>query len=713
MGEDSNKNKGFRRFLKLAIFYLLFVVINIGLNRLCGLLHLPLFLDNIGTLLAAALGGYLPGIIVGYSSNIFNSAFDPANAYYAVLSVLIAVTGRFFYDKGYFDKFHKAIITIPVFALIGGVFGSLLTYFMYGFGMGEGISAPFAQSLLASGKLNVFWAQMISDVVIDLVDKAITVVIVFVIIKLVPYKFASFLALVDWRQRPLNKDEIKEVNKTEIRKAPLRTKLVMTIGIMMVFVALVTTSISYLLYQKFAVTQYTHTAKNIASVVAATVDGDRVDDYFVEGTGSVDYADTMNKLRKIYESSPNIKYIYVYKIEPDGCYVVFDLDTEEMEGGKLGDFVPFDESFLDKVPLLLSGQEIEPVISNDTFGWLLTDYEPVYNSNHKCVCYAAADISMEEVTSNGISFLAKVLSLFLGFFIMIIVFAMWHMQYHLTYPIDAMTYAARNFAYNSDEEMDTGVERLKDLKIITGDEIENLYESLSKTFGETVGYLEDVKNKSEEINKMQNGLIYIMADLVESRDKSTGDHIRKTTAYVNLILAKLKEKGEFKDILTDEYIYEVSNSSPLHDVGKIKVSDLILNKPGRLDDEEFKKMQVHTIEGEKIIENAMKISSTSDYLKEAKNIAAYHHEKWDGTGYPYGLKGEDIPLSARIMAVSDVFDALISARVYKPAMKFEDAMRIIKEGSGKHFDPVIVNAFVDAEEEVKKIAEEHKKIFES
>ncbi len=713
MGEDSNTNKGFRRFLKLAIFYLLFVVINIGLNRLCGLLHLPLFLDNVGTLLAAALGGYLPGIIVGYSSNIFNSAFDPANAYYAVLSVLIAVTGRFFYDKGYFDKFHKAIITIPVFALIGGVFGSLLTYFMYGFGIGEGISAPFAQSLLASGKLNVFWAQMISDVVIDLVDKAITVVIVFVIIKLVPYKFISALALVDWRQRPLNKDEIKEVNKTEIRKAPLRTKLVITFGIMMVFVALVTTSISYLLYQRFAVTQYTYTAKNIASVVAATVDGDRVDDYFVEGTGSADYADTMNKLRKIYESSPNIKYIYVYKIEPDGCYVVFDLDTEDTEGGKLGDFVPFDESFLDKVPLLLSGQEIEPVISNDTFGWLLTDYEPVYNSNHKCVCYAAADISMEEVTTNGISFLAKVLSLFLGFFIMIIVFAMWYMQYHLTYPIDAMTYAARNFAYNSDEEMDTGVERLKDLKIITGDEIENLYESLSKTFGETVGYLEDVKNKSEEINKMQNGLIYIMADLVESRDKSTGDHIRKTTAYVNLILAKLKEKGEFKDILTDEYIYEVSNSSPLHDVGKIKVSDLILNKPGRLDDEEFKKMQIHTIEGEKIIENAMKISSTSDYLKEAKNIAAYHHEKWDGTGYPYGLKGEDIPLSARIMAVSDVFDALISARVYKPAMKFEDAMRIIKEGSGKHFDPVIVNAFVDAEEEVKKIAEEHKKIFES
>ncbi|MBQ2184188.1 MAG: HD domain-containing protein, partial [Lachnospiraceae bacterium] len=228
---------------------------------------------------------------------------------------------------------------------------------------------------------------------------------------------------------------------------------------------------------------------------------------------------------------------------------------------------------------------------------------------------------------------------------------------------------------------------------------------------ETVEYLEDVKKKSEEIAKMQNGLIYIMADLVESRDKSTGDHIKKTTAYVELLLRKLKEKGYFTDILTDEYIYEVANSAPLHDVGKIKVSDLVLNKPGRLDNEEFEKMKMHTKEGGKIIENAMKISSTSDYLKEAENIALYHHEKYDGSGYPFGLKGDEIPLSARIMAVSDVFDALVSARVYKPGMKFEDAMNIIKEGSGKHFDPIVAKVFVECEDEVRKIAEEHKKIY--
>ena len=710
MEKEANSG-GLKSFIKRIVFYGLFILINIGLNRLVSHFHLPLFLDSVGTFLASILGGYLPGIIVGYCSNIINFTADPSNAYYAVISVLLSVTARYFYDKGFFDKFHKAILTIPVFAFIGGVLGSLLTYFMYGFGLGEGISAPFAQSLLSSGKVNVFFAQLISDSAIDLLDKSITVVLVFIIIKIVPQKFASMLALTHWKQKPLNKDEIKEVHKNESRKAPLRTKIIFIIGAVMVFVACVTTAISYILYQSFAVQQYTFTAKNVASLVASTVDGDRVDEYFEEGTGSVDYADTMNKLRKIKASSPDIKYIYVYKIMPDGCHVVFDLDTEETEAGKLGDVVEFDESFSDYIPSLLSGQEIEPVISDDSFGWLLTCYEPVYNSNHRCVCYACADISMEQVTTNGISFLVKVLSLFLGFFIMILVFCMWHMQFSLTYPIDAMTFAARKFAYNNDEALEKGVDRINELKISTGDEIETLYDSLSKTFGETVEYLEDVKRKSEEISKMQNGLIYIMADLVESRDKSTGDHIKKTTAYVELLLRKLKEKGYFTDILTDEYIYEVANSAPLHDVGKIKVSDLVLNKNGRLDDEEFKKMQKHTTEGEIIIDNAMKISSTSDYLKEAKNIAAYHHEKYDGSGYPYGLKGDDIPLSARIMAVSDVFDALVSARVYKPAMKFEDAMDIIKKGAGTHFDPIVAQVFIEAEDEVRQIAEEHKRQF--
>ena len=209
---------------------------------------------------------------------------------------------------------------------------------------------------------------------------------------------------------------------------------------------------------------------------------------------------------------------------------------------------------------------------------------------------------------------------------------------------------------------------------------------------------------------MQTGLIYILADLVESRDKCTGDHVKKTAAYVKLILELLKENNLYPDIVDDEYIKDVCNSAPLHDVGKIKVSDIILNKPARLTDEEFVEMKKHTTAGKEIIESAMKLTGgESGYLKEALNLATYHHEKWDGTGYPNGMKGEEIPLSARIMAVSDVFDALVSTRSYTKPFSFEEAMNIIKEGSGTHFDPIIADVFVANADRALVIAEEHKR----
>ena len=152
-----------------------------------------------------------------------------------------------------------------------------------------------------------------------------------------------------------------------------------------------------------------------------------------------------------------------------------------------------------------------------------------------------------------------------------------------------------------------------------------------------------------------------------------------------------------------------SNSAPLHDVGKIKVPDAILNKPGKLTDEEFVEMKKHTTAGKEIIERAMALSADNGYLEEALNLATHHHEKWNGTGYPSGLKGEEIPLSARIMAVSDVFDALVSTRSYKKPFTFEKAMSIIEEGIGTHFDPLIAKAFVENADRVREIAEEHEK----
>ena len=167
----------------------------------------------------------------------------------------------------------------------------------------------------------------------------------------------------------------------------------------------------------------------------------------------------------------------------------------------------------------------------------------------------------------------------------------------------------------------------------------------------------------------------------------------------------MKREGVYKDQLTPKFIENVINSAPLHDIGKIAVPDSILNKPGKLTKEEFDIMKTHTTKGGQIIKSIIESVPNSHYLEEAKNLATYHHERWDGKGYPTGLAGEDIPLSARIMAVADVFDALVSKRSYKEGFSYDKALNIIQEESGTHFDSKLVDVFIAAKDEVLKVAD--------
>ncbi|MCR4989662.1 MAG: HD domain-containing protein [Lachnospiraceae bacterium] len=714
MNENNSERSVDFKSNKYLVFQILFfagtVAINFILPRTATALKLPLYLDNVGTLLAAVLGGYLPGIAVGYLNNIINMRGNPGNAYYVVLSTLIAASGTYLGRKGVFDKFHKAILTIPLFAFIGGVLGSVLTYLLYGFGMGEGISSPFARALLDSGKLNVFWAQMTSDVVIDLIDKGITVVLVFIILKLIPARLKPGLWLTGWRQAPMSNEALLDAKRNVTRSFSLRGKIIAIISAIMFCVAVVTTIISYILFQGFAMKQYTYSCQSAAKLASDLIDPEKVDEYIAEGDSSDEYRLIEKRLDGIRSGNPDIEYVYIYKFTEDGVIVVFDLDTPDVKGKEAGELIPIEDYLLPYKDDFLSGRTVEPLKDDTIYGHLLSVFEPIYGAGGKCVCYAAADIKVEDIRLASLNYMTKVFSLFMGFYIFILTLCIWLVDYHLIYPISAMTMSARKFAYDTEEARDISIERLRHLEIATGDEIENLYESLSKTIAETVGYLEDVEEKGEEIAHMQNGLIYVLADMVESRDKNTGDHVRKTAAYVRLILKKMKEKGLHSDILTDEYIEDVANSAPLHDVGKIMVSDTILNKPGRLTDEEFALMKMHTTAGSKVIESAMSLVSDSGYLKEAKNLANYHHERWDGSGYPSGKKGEEIPLSARIMAVADVFDALVSKRSYKEPFTFEKAMDIIREGAGTQFDPEIAQLFIESGEEARKISLAHEEM---
>ena len=195
--------------------------------------------------------------------------------------------------------------------------------------------------------------------------------------------------------------------------------------------------------------------------------------------------------------------------------------------------------------------------------------------------------------------------------------------------------------------------------------------------------------------------------MVENRDSDTGAHIQKTAAYVKIIVEGLEKKGYYAEKINPKFISDVVRSAPLHDIGKINIPDAVLNKPGKLTDEEFEIIKTHTTAGKKIMEDAISTFEGGSYLKEARNMAAYHHERWDGKGYPDGLHGEVIPLSARIMAVADVFDALTSPRVYKPAFSLEKALTIINEGSGTQFDPKCVEVFMDNLTEVKVVLKKY------
>ena len=206
----------------------------------------------------------------------------------------------------------------------------------------------------------------------------------------------------------------------------------------------------------------------------------------------------------------------------------------------------------------------------------------------------------------------------------------------------------------------------------------------------------------ERVSHMQSGMITFLAEVMENRDDNTGGHIRRTAQYVELIAKELKRQEMYSDILTEKYVADMVVAAPLHDIGKIHIPDAILNKPGKLTEDEFEIMKAHTTAGEELLVYAKEELGESGYLNTAIEMAAYHHEWWNGKGYPYGISGTEIPLCARIMAVADVFDALTSKRCYKDAMPLEKAYAIIREESGTHFDPVVVEAFFVAVEDIEE-----------
>ncbi len=679
-------------WVTVSLWFTVGVFLNIIGSDVAGRLTLPIYLDCIGTILSAMCGGMLTGVLTGLVTNLLNSASDPQSIYYMFANMITAVAAVWVFRKKKWFTPSLLVWLVVVMSFICSGFTTLLVWFT------NGRSNPYEiraiGDALRSIGMQPLGTAFVGNWMQDFLDKGLTVIIVSVLILILIH-----LGLYE------DKDHMDGLAHIDVRTFSLQTKLVWFFSIVIVVIGLAAISIGAWLFSQSSIKDHISLGQGVTSLVADQMDPERINDWLEHGESEPDYVAVESRLARIRHNYPDVEYVYVYQIREDGCHVVFDLDTEGVEGSEPGTVIPFDESFEPYVDDLLAGRTIAPIITNDTYGDLLTVYQPVYDKNRKCICYAAMDVSMKRIRNITTEFVAKLIALFMAWLLLGLIMLFLYSRKNIVDPLNRIADA-------SSLELDTEAHRRKcvanmeDLEISTGDEIEHLYNVLLSNMKDTVTFMETLRKKDEDLAMLQDGLIRVLAEAVESRDHSTGNHIKRTASYVSLIMDELSKSGPYKDLMTEEYMMSVSRSATLHDVGKIKIPDAILNKPGRLTDEEYGEIKTHTISGLDIIEEAIQVVPDPLYLKEARDMAANHHEKWDGSGYPYGKKGEEIPLAARIMAVADVFDALSAKRVYKDAFPVEKALAIIKNDSGTHFDPYIVEAFLNRAEEAAQMAKE-------
>lgn len=683
-------------------------LLSFGADRL----GMTLYLDTPGTMMIAMLGGIFPAMLTAVLTSMLCVFFNPYSLFYSFIGVLIAIVSAWF-AKGDRPKSGKMIAAyFGVITLISGLMGISFQWILTGGSQFEDV-AKTAEVFSANTGLGLFTCSMIINIGLNLVDKVLSGFIAFPVVKFFPEELRKIIRNSGWKQKPLTDEEIKKYDGRKGKRASLDRRMIGLVVFAAVSMAAVMAFTGISLYVRNLKNEYTEKATKAAQFAVSVINADNITSYLRSGQDISEYQDreyrkTSQMLKSFRESIPGLTYLYVYQIHEDGCHIVFDTDPEVSGPGthvRLGSIVEFEESFKDHIPALLAGERIEPLDNNDSYGFFITAYEPIYDSSGRCVAYAGADVSLSYMEEYAESFFTQVVLVFIGFLAVILGYGFWVAKYDLVYPVKVMAAHTGNLIEDNEDQhdLDEKVKEIRAIDIHTGDEIEDLYQAISKMARDMADQLRDIRHYADSMTRMQNGLIVTMADMVENRDSDTGAHVQKTSAYVKIILEGLKKKGYYAEKLTDKYMLDVEMSAPLHDVGKINIPDAVLNKPGKLTDEEYTIMKTHTTAGMKIMEKAISTVNGESYLKEARNMAAYHHERWDGKGYPEGLHGEVIPLSARVMAIADVFDALASPRVYKPAFPLEKALAIIEEGAGTQFDPKCVEVFMDNLPEVKKV----------
>ena len=692
-----------------TIFILIGILVNALFAYLSFRFNLPLFLDTIGTFAVAIAGGYFPGVLTAVMTNTVCSIFNQDAIYFGTVNAAIALVAAEFVSKNNVKtKKNVALLTLYA-ALISGILGSIIQWRLF-FAPQNSFVGDTVEVLASYTGLPAYPIFVIFNIIVNIPDKGIALVLALIAIRFMPAGILEKIKSSIWRQRTLSVSERQTMREwSKGNRHSVRIKMTLIIFGMSFVLVLIVFWIGMKIYTDNMIEQRTLIAENAANFAAEVMPADSIDEFIKKGEEAEGYLETKELLYKIRGNELAVSYLSVVKMSEAGMTYVFDLDYMEngsyMEGYEPGSFSLFPEYLAERKESLLNGEKIDPIMLKDSGGLLVSLYSPVYNDKGLCVSYVIAEARVEYVTSGVRNYVVRIVLMMSGFFFLTLLYGFFVTGANLVYPITSIVLAVEKFisAGGEQKKMDEALKLIRSLDIRTDDEVEKLYFAISDMAANQNEQMRSLRRYTEATSKMQDGLIITMADLVENRDSDTGAHIQKMAAYVKIIVEGLKKKGYYAEKITPQFISDIVRSAPLHDIGKINIPDNVLNKPGKLTPEEYEIMKTHTTAGEKIMAKAISTVEGENYLKEARNMATYHHERWDGKGYPEGLHGEVIPLSARITAVADVFDALTSPRVYKPAFPIEEALAMIEEGSGTQFDPKCVEVFMDALPEVKVI----------
>lgn len=464
---------------------------------------LPIRLGTLGTMSAAILGGYLPGVIVGFVTNILYSLQDYNMMSYGFLEMLIAIIASFLAKRRYFDKFYKAVMTIPVFVAATGVL-------------------KYAVSFLIGRKereLNVL-------LIWQFVDIGISVLVVFTAIKILSYRF-------DINKKPV---EIVDKHKVKSRLISIRWKILIMLSMICVLIATAITSISYMQYRDEMIQTHIKLGRGAIQLIREKLDPDRVDDFIEHGYTAVGYYSVEDYLYDLRDNLPDAEFIYVYKMMHTGIFVVFDTDTKEIEADDPGSFIEYEPVLKKLRNQFLAGKEIEPTISRDKYGFLLSVYEPLVDRNGEVVCYACVDFSMDVLNKYIAKFIIRIIMMFIGFVILIFALFIKLMEINIIIPVNEMSYCASKFLYNSEEDRQNNIDMIKELNIRTGDEIENLYYAFCKTVEDGMFFADNLRRAQNQVMSMAEQVSQISMTaytdpLTGVKNKAAYQHMRQQLEY--------------------------------------------------------------------------------------------------------------------------------------------------------------------------------------